>query len=95
MMIRDMGERARVATGGLVSITPGAVLYLLANQHNAGTIASRMAENEIIRKTVGKPRARQDVFERIRALNRSLEKIGVKTTEDGEPIRRVVGRPRR
>ena len=54
-----------------------------------------MADQEQIRKTVGSRVETRSVFDRIRDLNRSLEKMGVKPTDDGEHIRRVVGRPRR
>jgi len=54
-----------------------------------------MDETELIRKTVGKRQEKRGVFQRIRDLNSSLAKIGVKANDDGEHIRRIVGRPRR
>jgi hypothetical protein len=66
----------------------------LANHNNPSTILLRMSQEKLIRKTVGKRPAEQSVFERIRRLNRSLARMGVKANDNGEHIRRVVGRSR-
>lgn len=67
----------------------------LRNYRGAFTVCIEMNEDELIRKTVGRPRPKPDVFDRIRKLNQSLERLGVKRNDDGEHIRRVVGPSRR
>jgi hypothetical protein len=54
-----------------------------------------MGDQGWIRKTVGKRRETRSVFERIRDLNRSLKELGIERKDDGELIRKVVGRPRK
>ena len=50
-----------------------------------------MGQQELIRKTVGRVPHTLSVFERIRKLDASLKKLNIKSGDDGEHIRRIVG----